>query len=86
VKDLTLVQNDLRKVLIIDNSSASYALQEDNAVPISAWTHDPLDEQLLNLLPLLENLANVTDVRSVLSLRHGGLDAGLASRSDSEDF
>jgi len=84
VKDLSLVQNDLRKVLIIDNSSVSYVLHEDNAVPISTWTHDPLDEQLLNLLPLLENLANVADVRSILSLRQGGPDAGLDLRSDLE--
>ncbi|KAJ8901419.1 hypothetical protein NDN08_007265 [Rhodosorus marinus] len=84
VKDLSLVQNDLRKVLIIDNSSVSYALQEDNAVPISTWTHDPLDEQLLNVLPLLENLANVADVRSILSLRHRGPDAGLDFTSNPE--
>lgn len=39
----------------------------DNAVPIQSWFSDPTDTALLNLLPMLDALRFVSDVRSVLS-------------------
>src|SRR6218665_1453351 len=39
----------------------------DNAIPIESWYSDPHDVALLNLLPLLDALRFVNDVRSVLS-------------------
>ncbi len=39
----------------------------DNAIPIKSWFNDPWDTALLNLLPVLDALRFVTDVRSVLS-------------------
>ena len=39
----------------------------DNAIPIKSWFNDPSDTALLNLLPVLDALRFVTDVRSVLS-------------------
>jgi CTD nuclear envelope phosphatase 1 len=41
----------------------------DNGIPIEGWISDPLDESLLDLLPFLDSLRYVDDVRSVLSLR-----------------
>ena len=39
----------------------------DNAIPIKSWFNDPSDTALLNLLPILDALRFVSDVRSVLS-------------------
>ena len=39
----------------------------DNAIPIKSWFNDPTDTALLNLLPVLDALRFVSDVRSVLS-------------------
>eukprot|EP00052_Salpingoeca_macrocollata_P021311 m.182227 g.182227 ORF g.182227 m.182227 type:complete len:280 (+) comp21500_c0_seq2:2182-3021(+) len=69
MKNLAALESDLGSILIIDNSPAAYMLQPENAVPIKTWTDDPYDEELLTLLPLLDSLRFVRDVRSVLGLR-----------------
>ncbi|KAK4896591.1 Nuclear envelope morphology protein 1 [Elasticomyces elasticus] len=43
----------------------------DNAIPIEGWISDPTDRELLHLIPLLEGLQYVTDVRAILQLRQG---------------
>jgi CTD nuclear envelope phosphatase 1 len=43
----------------------------DNAIPIEGWISDPTDNDLLHLVPLLEGLQYVTDVRAFLALRGG---------------
>lgn len=40
-----------------------------NGIPIEGWTHDPHDEALLDLLPILDSLRFTSDVRRVLGLR-----------------
>ncbi|KAI5250421.1 hypothetical protein E4T43_00190 [Aureobasidium subglaciale] len=71
IKDLTQVEPDLSKVMILDNSPLSYIFHEDNAIPIEGWISDPTDNDLLHLVPLLEGLQYVTDVRALLALRLG---------------
>ncbi|KAI9811639.1 MAG: Nuclear envelope morphology protein 1 [Pycnora praestabilis] len=71
IKDLSHVEPDLSKVMILDNSPMSYIFQEDNAIPIEGWINDPTDNDLLYLIPLLEGLQYVTDVRALLALRMG---------------
>lgn len=44
---------------------------QDNAIPIDGWTSDPTDNDLLYLIPFLEGLQYVTDVRALLGLRLG---------------
>ncbi len=63
VKDLSLLGRDLKDVIIVDNSPASYALQPENALPISTWLDDMADTQLSKLAPLLELFTHVYDVR-----------------------
>ena len=46
-------------------------LVTDNAIPIEGWINDPTDNDLLHLVPILEALQYVTDVRALLSLRRG---------------
>lgn len=74
IKDLSLFfpkSDDLKNVIILDNSPVSYALHEDNAVMIEGWINDQGDRDLLNLLPLLYSLSLCIDVRYVLGLRSG---------------
>ncbi|KAL1723351.1 NLI interacting factor-like phosphatase-domain-containing protein [Schizophyllum commune] len=68
-KDLALVEADLSCVCLIDNSPVSYKVNEANGIPIEGWTHDPYDEALLDLLPVLDSLRFTSDVRRVLGLR-----------------
>jgi len=44
-----------------------------NGIPIEGWTHDPSDEALLDLLPVLDSLRFTSDVRRVLGLRSAGV-------------
>jgi CTD nuclear envelope phosphatase 1 len=71
IKDLSSVEPDLSNVLILDNSPLSYLFHEDNAIPIQGWINDPTDTDLMHLVPLLEGLQYVHDVRALLALRGG---------------
>ncbi|RGB37908.1 NLI interacting factor-like phosphatase-domain-containing protein [Rhizophagus diaphanus] len=68
IKDLTIVEPDLSKVCLVDNSPISYAMQQENGIAIEGWINDPNDEALLDLLPFLDALRFTEDVRSILSL------------------
>ncbi|EPS37143.1 hypothetical protein H072_9234 [Dactylellina haptotyla CBS 200.50] len=71
IKDLSVVEPDLSKVMIVDNSPTSYIFHKDNAIPIEGWISDPSDHHLLHLIPILQALQYVTDVRAFLALRMG---------------
>ncbi|KAJ3050978.1 hypothetical protein HK097_008055 [Rhizophlyctis rosea] len=66
VKDLSMLGRDLKDIIIIDNSPASYIFHPTNAIPISTWFNDPNDTELLDLIPFLEDLKMVDDVMLVL--------------------
>lgn len=90
-KDLSVVESDLARVCLVDNSPICYRINEGtvllclakhvnlmvlliaNGIPIEGWTHDPYDEALLDLLPVLDSLRFTSDVRRVLGLRTAGL-------------
>ncbi|EAZ63502.1 Nuclear Envelope Morphology [Scheffersomyces stipitis CBS 6054] len=74
IKDLSKFfakDDELKNVIILDNSPISYALHEDNAVMIEGWINDQRDRDLLHLLPMLHSLSLCIDVRYILGLRHG---------------
>ena len=73
VKDLSkfFAADELKSVVILDNSPVLYALHEDNAVMIEGWINDQHDRDLLNLLPMLRLLSRCIDVRYILGLRSG---------------
>ncbi|KAK4937592.1 hypothetical protein LTR10_021810 [Elasticomyces elasticus] len=70
VKDLSQVGRDLKDTIIIDNSPTSYIFHPQHAVPISSWFSDAHDNELLDLIPVLEDLAGpqVQDVSLVLDV------------------
>ncbi|KMU85546.1 phosphoprotein phosphatase [Coccidioides immitis H538.4] len=70
VKDLSQVGRDLKDTIIIDNSPTSYIFHPQHAIPISSWFSDAHDNELLDLIPVLEDLAGsqVRDVSLVLDV------------------
>ncbi|KZV56025.1 hypothetical protein F511_12724 [Dorcoceras hygrometricum] len=71
VKDLTVLGVDLAKVAIIDNSPQVFKLQVNNGIPIRSWFDDPADCALISLLPFLETLVDVDDVRPIIARKFG---------------
>lgn len=61
---------ELKDTIIIDNSPTSYIFHPQHAVPISSWFSDAHDNELLDLIPVLEDLStqDVKDVSLVLDV------------------
>jgi len=68
MKDLARLGRDLSKVIIVDNLPENFRLQPDNGIAIKPWYDDHEDNALLELAPLLVNMAlrQVPDVRVAL--------------------
>uniref|UniRef100_A0A671NJL2 Mitochondrial import inner membrane translocase subunit TIM50 n=1 Tax=Sinocyclocheilus anshuiensis TaxID=1608454 RepID=A0A671NJL2_9TELE len=71
VKDLSQLGRELRNVIIVDNSPASYIFHPENAVPVQSWFDDMNDTELLDLLPFFEGLSKEEDVYGVLQNLRG---------------
>lgn len=70
IKNLSQVGRPLSECIIIDNSPASYIFHPEHSIPISSWFSDTHDNELLDLLPFLEDISkpNVDDVGKVLDI------------------
>ncbi|KAL0593456.1 CTD small phosphatase-like protein [Plecturocebus cupreus] len=62
VKDLSRLGRELSKVIIVDNSPASYIFHPENAVPVQSWFDDMTDTELLDLIPFFEGLSREDDL------------------------
>jgi len=54
---------DLKDIVIIDNNPVAFAFTKENGIPILSWFDDMGDVELELLIPKLEELAGVDDVR-----------------------
>ena len=70
IKNLSQLGRPLSDIIILDNSPASYIFHPQHAIPISSWFSDTHDNELLDIIPLLEDLAkqNILDVGKVLDV------------------
>lgn len=73
VKDLSVMNRDMSKILVIDIDANGFTLHPDNGVLIKSWKGDPSDRQLLDLLKFLDSisLSAPADVREVLKAYAG---------------
>ena len=66
IKDLRKIGRELKDMIIVDNNPISYTVNQDNGIPIPTWHYDKTDTELLKLIPILEFLAYVDDVRAYI--------------------
>ncbi|KAI9816722.1 MAG: mitochondrial inner membrane protein required for protein import [Thelocarpon impressellum] len=73
VKDLSYLNRDLSKVILIDTDPDHAKLQPENAIVLPRWTGDSKDKELVSLIPFLEYVATMglSDTRSVLKSFEG---------------
>jgi Dullard-like phosphatase family protein len=68
IKDLSLLGRDLNHLAIIDNSPTAYLFQPRNAIPVTSWFDKPDDRELMDLVPMLQQLAVAPTVYDVLDV------------------
>lgn len=68
VKDLKNLGRDMKDVIIVDNSPVTYSLNVENGFPIKTWIDDVTDRELIKIMPVLEYLSKVNDVREYIKL------------------
>jgi import inner membrane translocase subunit TIM50 len=73
IKDMSNLNRNLGKVILIDTEADSAFLQPDNAILMKPWKGDAKDQDLARLIPFLEWVATqpVKDIRPILKSFHG---------------
>ena len=68
VKDMSLLNRDLSKSIIIDNSPSSYMFHPENAIDCTSFIDDPTDRELDHIGNFLIGIKDYQDVRSTVNL------------------
>ncbi|XP_023798793.1 CTD small phosphatase-like protein 2 [Cyanistes caeruleus] len=68
-KDLTHLGRDLAKTVALDHAMQGFPAQAANWIPVPPWSGDLQDEELLRLIPVLEQLGQAEDVRPEIQRR-----------------
>ncbi|KAF1930513.1 uncharacterized protein M421DRAFT_58298 [Didymella exigua CBS 183.55] len=77
IKDLSYLNRDPSKVIVMDTDPSHVKLQPENAIVLPKWKGDPADKGLVAMIPFLEYLAMMAatgqpvDVRKVLESMKG---------------
>ena len=64
IKDLRILNRDLKSILIVDNSVISFAFQLDNGIPILPFYDSMNDEELVKVTNHIMALKDLKDVRA----------------------
>jgi import inner membrane translocase subunit TIM50 len=76
-QDLSYLNRDLSKVIVMDTDASHVKLQPENAIVMPKWKGEPGDKGLVAMIPFLEYLAMMSqtgsqmDVRTVLKSMEG---------------
>jgi mitochondrial import inner membrane translocase subunit TIM50 len=73
LQDLSYLNRDLAKVIILDTNAQHVREQPENAIILPRWNGDPNDKGLVDLIPFLEYICTMEydDVRKVLKSFEG---------------
>ncbi|EKM53656.1 uncharacterized protein PHACADRAFT_260127 [Phanerochaete carnosa HHB-10118-sp] len=73
VKDLSYLNRDLSKVIMLDTHPEHVSAQPENAIILPKWTGQSGDKGLIAMIPFLESIAiyKPQDVRPILQTYHG---------------
>lgn len=73
MKDLSYLNRDLSKVILVDTVPGHAREQPENAIILPKWKGDSKDKSLVALIPFLEYVAgmNIEDVRPVIKSFEG---------------
>ncbi|KJE97180.1 import inner membrane translocase subunit TIM50 [Capsaspora owczarzaki ATCC 30864] len=73
IKDLSKLNRDLARVILIDDEAEAFSMQPHNGIKIKPFQGEANDRALFELLPFLELIAtnNVADVRTVIKAYEG---------------
>ena len=70
-KDLSLVDQDFKRVVLVDNNPASFVLCPANGIPVPSFYDDPRDAGLEEALKVLLRIEQEKDVRKPLRQMFG---------------
>ena len=65
-KPIAKLGRSLKHTVLLDNTPEAFARNKENAIPVCGWFGDEKDEELMNLIPILNKLSQVKDVRLVI--------------------
>lgn len=73
VKDLSFLNRDLSKVVLLDTKPEHGMLQPENTIIIKPWKGTPGDKGLIDMIPFLESIGifNPPDVRPIIKAYEG---------------
>ncbi|CAO1615137.1 unnamed protein product [Parajaminaea phylloscopi] len=73
VKDLSRLNRDLSKVLVLDTKAESFSQYPENGIVVNKWDGNKQDRELAELLPFLEAIPiyTIADVRSTVKAYAG---------------
>ncbi|KAJ3061612.1 mitochondrial inner membrane protein required for protein import [Podochytrium sp. JEL0797] len=69
VKDLSCLNRDLGKVIVVDTDPENFQLQPENGIQLKAWKGEEGDEELAKLMKLLEEMALLATIVNLNDLR-----------------